>query len=179
MGLDGLAIAVVTIGGLTDVHSGRIPNLLTYSAVVVGLIGSLFLPGSNGILNHLLGMAIGFVPLFLLYLRGGLGGGDVKLMAAIGAIKGYPFVLNTMITAILIGGLVAILIVIWEGKLIALLRFVGTTIGRVFYRGLEPETLQAKATLPFGAVLCLGTYLTLIAGWLGHETPASLLMQWH
>ncbi len=176
MVLDALLIVVVTVGGLMDIHDGRIANALTYPAVVAGIVGSMVFPGAQGILNHLLGLAVGFVPFFLVYLRGGLGGGDVKLTAAIGAFGGYPFVLNVMVTSILVGGLVAILMVIWEGRIMELLRFVGTTIGRVFYRGIEPVPLQAEMTLPFGAVLCLGTYATLAAEWLGYESPAGFFV---
>ena len=93
-------------------------------------------------------------------------------MAAIGAIKGYPFVLNAMITSILLGGLVALLILIWEGRLLNVLRFAGATLGRIFYRKIQPEPLEARSAFPFGSVICLGTFLTIAAEWIGHSSPA-------
>ena len=83
--LDVLATLVVTTGGLWDIFTKKIPNLLTYPSIVLGLVGAIFVSSSNGFGNHFLGLVVGFLPFFLLYLQGGLGGGDVKLMAAVGA----------------------------------------------------------------------------------------------
>jgi prepilin peptidase CpaA len=167
-------VVLVTLAGVWDAQTGRIPNVLTYSSWGVALFLAISRWGDVGFREALIGFAVGFLPFFLLYLGGGLGAGDVKLMAAIGAFTGYPFVLNAMIAAVLVGGLIALLIVIWEGRFIHTLRFLGMTVARIFRPGLEPEPIGAKTDVPFGVGICLGTMLTLISGWLGYATPAGI-----
>ncbi len=175
---EAVLVLLATVAAMTDVWKGTIPNGLTYPACVFGLCAAVASGGLPGLTNSLLGLAFGFVPFFALYLVGGMGGGDVKLMAAIGAIMGTPFILNAMITSILVGGLIALLIVIWEGKLMDALRYLGTTLGRIFYRGLESHPLSARQQVPFGVAICLGSFLTLVATWRGHASPAELLTGW-
>ncbi len=173
--LEAALLVLVTVAAFTDLRVGRIPNWLTYPAWVFGIAFAAAADGWSGVSGSLLGFAVGFAPFFLLYVMGGMGGGDVKLMAAVGAIMGYPFILNAMITSILVGGLVAILIVIWEGRLWQALRFLGTTVGKVFVPGLARESLVAEQTVPFGVAICLGTFLTLMTAWLGYGSPVQLL----
>ena len=168
-------VILVALAGVWDAQTGRIPNTLTYSGWGIALVLAVMGWGDVRFSESLIGFAVGFVPFFLLYLRGGLGGGDVKLMAAVGAFKGYPFVLNAMIAAVLVGGLIALLIVIWEGKFLRTVRYLGMTIGKVFQSKLEPEPIEAKTEVPFGVGICLGTLITLISGWLGYATPAGFL----
>jgi len=172
----GALIFVVTIGGLLDVQMGKIPNVLTYPSWVVGFVLALGLGGVGGLGNAVLGFAVGFVPLFLLYLRGGMGGGDVKLMAGVGALMGYPFVVNALVSTILVGGLLAFLIVLWEGQIWNTIKFVGQSLWRVFNPHLQPIAPVTKRVLPFGAAITLGCYATLIAERLGYASPADFLL---
>lgn len=168
-------VVLVTVAAFTDLRVGRIPNWLTYPAWVFGVAFAAAAGGWPELSRSLMGFAVGFAPFFVLYLLGGMGGGDVKLTAAVGAIMGYPFILNAMITSILVGGLVALLIVIWEGKLWSAVKFLGATVGRVFVPGLAREPLAARQNVPFGVAICLGTFLTLITAWLGYASPAQLV----
>jgi prepilin peptidase CpaA len=167
-------ILLVTACGFLDVRTGMIPNAVTYPACIAGAVLSV-MSGGVGFGNSLLGFAVGFVPLFVLYLRGGLGGGDVKLMAAVGAVMGYPFVLNALISAILAGGLLALLIVIWDGQVWSTARYVLRTLRRAIDPSLEPLRPDTQRVLPFGAAITLGCYATLIANTFGYASPADLL----
>lgn len=168
-------VLLVTAASLFDLRRGKIPNALTYPACLFGLGLATADGGWSGLTGSLLGFAIGFLPFFGLYLLGGLGGGDVKLMAAVGALMGYPFTLNALITSILVGGLIALLLVIWEGKLWQAVRFLGLTVGRVFVPGLHREPLTARQNVPFGVAICLGSFLTLLCVWQGYASPAQVL----
>lgn len=167
-------ILLVTAAAFLDAQRGKIPNGLTYPACIFGLCLAGISSGWPGLSTSLLGFAVGFLPLFALYMLGSLGGGDVKLMGAVGAIMGYPFTLNALITSVLAGGLIALLFVIWEGKLWQAVRFLGTTVGKVFIPGLSREPLTARQNVPFGVAICLGSFLTLISQWQGFTTPAQL-----
>ena len=83
-----------------------------------------------------------------------------------------------LITSILVGGAIALLLVIWEGKLWQAVRFLGTTVGRIFVPGLQREALVARQNVPFGVAICLGSFLTLLSAWLGYDSPAQYLRSW-
>ena len=175
MNLDYVLILLVTLASLFDLRLGKIPNALTYPACIFGLGFAATTWNWSAFSSSLLGLAVGFLPLFGLYLIGGLGGGDVKLMAAVGALMGYSFTLNALITSILVGGLIALLHVIWEGKLWQAVRFLATTVGRVFIPCLHREPLATRQNVPFGVAICLGSFLTLVSVWAGYPSPSQYL----
>src|SRR5664280_2755919 len=76
-----------------DLRTRRIPNYLTLGTAVAGLAFNFMGQGLSGLTNGLLGMLLGFFLLILPYLWGGMGAGDVKAMAALGAWLGPQFTL--------------------------------------------------------------------------------------
>lgn len=74
---------------ISDLRSWRIPNKLTAPAFVLGLVYQISFFQFDGLLNAVKGFAIGFGLLFILWLIGGGGGGDVKLMGAVSVWLGY------------------------------------------------------------------------------------------
>lgn len=158
-----ILLVATAVGALTDIKSGRIPNALTYPLWVFGGIYALAGGGRDALLDSLSGFALAFVPCFLLYLSGGLGGGDVKMMAAVGALMGFHFTASAMLTSIFVGAAIAVLIVIWEGRIVTTLKYLGW---RLFGwgRGTSFET-EAPAQVPFGVAICLACVLTLIESW--------------
>lgn len=99
---------VLTTAVWTDIRTGLIPNRLTFSAMGVALLAHGWLNGPEGMLFSLVGLGTGFGLFILYYLAGGMGAGDVKLMAAIGAIVGAYGALVSGILAILVGGIYAL-----------------------------------------------------------------------
>ena len=168
-------LALVTAGALTDVKTGKIPNALTYPACVFGLVLGLAKAGWGGFLDSFLGLAFAFVPFFLLYLSGGLGGGDVKLMSAVGALMGFEFTALAMVNSVFVGALIALLIVIWEGRIRATLRYFRDTFFHLFRRGSPRPVLDARTQVPFGVAICLASFMTLVALWQGAPSPWHLI----
>src|SRR5690242_11677682 len=89
-GIELVLIALVLGAAIYDVRYRRIPNWLTVMGVAVGLLLNSFLyPGWPGLRLGLLGLAVAFGVYFVLYALRAMGAGDVKLMAAIGAMVGW------------------------------------------------------------------------------------------
>lgn len=84
-----LVLSIVTVvAAISDYRFRKIPNKLTVPVFLAGLVYQLVFFGFAGLIDGLAGFAIGFGTLFVLWIIGGGGGGDVKLMGAIGVWLG-------------------------------------------------------------------------------------------
>jgi len=136
-----------TIIFVIDLEQGLILNKVVYPGMVVALLLAL-LPQSRltlmigpGIASAALGGGIGF-GLFLLIAivsRGGMGWGDVKLAALIGLATGFPLVFLAIIMGAILGGIVAVALVIAKKR-------------------------KRRETIPFGPFLALAAMITLLWG---------------
>jgi Flp pilus assembly protein protease CpaA len=149
----GLLLALAAAGAVWDVTSGRVPNTLTYTGALVGLaLNALVRPSGIGLGPAALGLAVGFVPLFLVYLAGGLGGGDVKLMAAVGAFLGPYTTAYALLYSCLVGAVLSVAIIFWkEGIGGAILRF-----GRLFRKSRGPDDGMNRLRFPFAVAVFVG-----------------------
>src|SRR5580765_7089499 len=99
---------LAVVAAVADVRTRRVPNALTFGAAAAGMGYATVHGGLGGLESSVLGCLIGvglFLPLFAL---GGMGGGDVKLLAAFGAWLGPLGVLWAAIWASLAGGILAL-----------------------------------------------------------------------
>ncbi|MBT2292341.1 prepilin peptidase [Paenibacillus albidus] len=96
----------------TDTRSMRIPNWLTVSALLSGLLVHGAVDGLQGLLIAGVGAAAGFAVLLVLHVTGAVGAGDVKLFAGIGAWTGTLFTLQVVVYSVLIGALIGWVIVL-------------------------------------------------------------------
>lgn len=103
---------------ITDVRSMRIPNLLSLSAIISGLIVHLCIGGFQGLLSSMSGLSTGFGIMFVLYLAGAVGAGDVKIFGGIGAWTGVLFTVQAMVYSILIAGIIGLAILLWKKQLV-------------------------------------------------------------
>src|SRR5512136_548273 len=87
-----ILLIVLAIAAITDVRTRRIPNWLTYPTMGAGLSYHVYANGWQGFLFGLEGLLLGFALLLVFYLLGGMGAGDVKLMAGVGSILGPKIV---------------------------------------------------------------------------------------
>jgi prepilin peptidase CpaA len=106
--LAAVACVLAAAGLATDLRSRRIPNWLTLPGMAAGFILQAALFGAQGAVASLEGWLFGLAVLVLPFVKGGMGGGDVKLLAAIGSILGFhPMVYAALYTA-LAGGILAV-----------------------------------------------------------------------
>ena len=143
------------IAGYTEMKVRKIPNWLTLGFLICGVGGSVAVNGMEGLKDSLLGVLIGGGVLLPFCLAGALGGGDFKLMAAVGSTVGYPLVLWCLYYTVLSGGVLAILYAIWTGQLLkTLATFAKMLMGK---KRKESAGLKKEPTLPYGIAIAAGT----------------------
>jgi prepilin peptidase CpaA len=168
-GIAALLLALVVGAAGYDIPFRRIPNWLTGSGIVLGMTMNSFLyPGWEGLRLSLLGLALGFGSYFMLFAVRAMGAGDVKLMAAIGAMVGWQNWFGIFIFTAFIGGLASLMLMASRGRIKKTLWNVGFIIsemksGRPAY--LKNEELDVRSSksvgLPHGAVIAAGTLVFL------------------
>ena len=156
--------------GISDLRTRRIPNWLTVPALLLGILVNWFLDGIPGLLHALGGFAGAFLIYLLLYALRAMGAGDVKLMAAVGAVAGWSVWLRIFVVTAILGGVFAIVLSLWRGRLRQTLwnvRFILVEIGHLRAPYWRREDLDVKSQkslkLPHGAVIALGTLSYLAA----------------
>ena len=107
-----LAFVVASAAVYTDVKYGIVSNRLTFPTIALALGLHAFLGGWTGLGHAAQGAALGLGLLLIPFLLGGMGAGDVKLMAALGSLIGPGLVLNTFLFSAIMGGLVGILVIV-------------------------------------------------------------------
>ena len=165
-GVEAVVLAVVLGAAVYDVRYRRIPNWLSLTGVLIGLALNGFLDqGRPGLfVSSMLGLAIAFCVYFVLYALRAMGAGDVKLMAAVGAILGWPNWFGVFIVTAILGGAMALILVVARGRVKKTLWNVAFILselrgGRPAY--LRKEELDVKNPkslgLAHGAVIAVGT----------------------
>lgn len=157
----GVRTAAVGVGAVAaayfDLAKGRIPNALVLLLGAVGLVCSGVIGGLVGVTDSLMGAAMGGGLLLVCYLARWLGAGDVKLMAAMGALLGFGGVLWALFYTAVVGGALGVGILVWKGKLLWGLK-------RAFSLRalLHPEEVEERITVPYGFAIAVGTLLTVV-----------------
>lgn len=98
----------------TDVRYGVIPNWLNLTFGLGGVIIHTIVTAWSGFFYALIGMSIGFLAVWLLYVFGAVGAGDVKLFAAIGSLVGWQHSLLALLYSILFAGIIALFVVLYR-----------------------------------------------------------------
>ena len=101
-------LALLTWAATIDLRSRRIPNWLTFTMITSGIGVNVSSLGPVTFGQSMLGFAAGFALMFLLFALGAIGGGDVKLMAGIGAWMGPEVVLKVFVIAAMIGATIVL-----------------------------------------------------------------------
>ena len=136
---DYILFVLIAVAFYTDVRYKKLPNWLTASAMLVGVVYHLIASGVDGLVFSFLGLLVGGGIFLVLYLFKVIGAGDVKLFAAIGAIIGINIVLYIMMYSVIYAAVLAIIILLitktFISKLfIGLSEMIGSILSRDFKR---------------------------------------------
>ena len=153
---------ILIIAVFTDIRSQRIPNILTYSGMLIALSFHVLGAGLNGLLFSLAGLALGLAFFILPYLMGGMGAGDVKLLGVVGAALGPKGVFAAALCTALVGGVYAVALMLIKYKdCKGLIARYATTL-KIFAASGQLYTLPAAENenppkLCYGVAIALGT----------------------
>ncbi|WP_246943558.1 A24 family peptidase [Bacillus pinisoli] len=170
MVLNILLLIVLLICLITDLKNRKIYNNVIFPSLLLTFILHFIFDGWSGLGFSLLGFIVGFSILLIPYFLGGMGAGDVKLLALIGAIKGMQFVLITSVYMALLGGVIALFVLFFRKGAFQRIKSIFYTMS-CFRSGvklplfLDKEGL--KATYPYGVAITGGALLSLFyKGWI-------------
>ena len=162
-----LFFVLLTISAYTDLQWGKVFNWLTFPAMVAGLVVNYLIGDVSGLgddltrnynlLSSLFGLGMGLGILGIFFLAGAVGGGDVKLAGAIGALMGWYFLLHALLFASFVGGMMAVAVGIWHGRFWALLR--SSLRFLVTFRASTSTESPDPLTIPYGVALVCGSFL--------------------
>lgn len=155
-----LLILIVGLAGVVeDLARRRISNWTSGGALAAGLIVNFAYQGWKGAWHSLLGAMIGFAVFLIFYLLGGMGGGDVKLMAGFGALLGDGQILPAAMLAAISGGLMAVAYL------------VARAVTRLWKNRTESSATPAASSgekagesMPYAPAITAGAWLALIIG---------------
>lgn len=162
-----LVIVLVCLAIYSDLRWRKIPNCLTLPAIALGFVLNFVGNSWNGLIFAFFGLLLGMGLLMLPYLLGGMGGGDVKLMGALGALLGSHAVLNVFLYTSLVGGMIAIAVAVANRSLIEMLKRIVLFLKCVFLfqaPATGAAVFKKSPSMPYGVAMGAGTLLYLIAG---------------
>jgi prepilin peptidase CpaA len=167
------AFAVAVVGAGEDVCRGRIRNLLTYSSLLAALAVRSFVMGWPGLKSGLIGMLAAAGVFFVLFLAGGMGGGDVKLMGAVGAWAGAREIVPLLLATALAGGVLALVYMVFHQRVLVTLLNTLELIRHHLTSGLKPHPVlnirePGAIRVPYGLAIAIGALYCVgqsFAGW--------------
>jgi len=158
-------VIALVIATFTDLRSRRIPNWLVFPFTIAGLAVSAWFKGWSGIGHSLTGLILGGLLFGILCWMGGMGMGDVKLCAAIGAWVGPGQLIIALVLTGMAGGIMALIWAACGGFLGELFSGTGDLLFGIKQRGLRPHpelVLSNPLTrkMPYAPAIAIGTLIS-------------------
>lgn len=168
--IDGVLILVLLISCYTDLRRQIILNCVVFPSLLLAFGYYAFTAGLAGVMASLSGFFLGLSLFILPYLLGGMGAGDVKLLAVVGAFKGAEFVFFCFLATSLAGGLISLVLLVRRRQLLRTLGLLGQTlrlacISRLTVWNLprlDDDTLDTPPSLPYGVAIACGSLITYV-----------------
>lgn len=148
-----IAILVGAAAAVDDLARRQISNWIPLAALAGGLGWQLGLHGWSGLWIALAGTAAGFAAFLVFYLLGGMGGGDIKLMAGFGALLGAGRLAEAALWTAGVGGFLALGVLAWR----ALRKRVGKPVAA---EAADPGSIPDS--IPYAPAIALGVWLALV-----------------
>jgi prepilin peptidase CpaA len=153
-----LAIGIAASG--EDLWRRNVSNWIPVAALIGALVAQTLRSGWWGLAYWAGGAAIGFGVFLVFYLLGGMGGGDVKLMAGFGAILGPSRLLEAVLATAILGGILALAVVLWRWANEKLVKqwFSSQSADKPSEGAASPE----RVYIPYAPAISLGAWIALM-----------------
>jgi len=178
---DFILIILLLLSLYFDLTKKKIPNFLTLPAIIWGLLSNTVTGGLEGFIFSSYGLLLGIALFIIPFILGGMGGGDVKLLGAVGAMKGAQFVFHATLFTALCGGVLAIIYLIINGQFLKTLkRVLGMAavpfftalyfrfrnpyfnqLSLYFSQDIKIKQTEKKIYLPYGVAIVSGALIVL------------------
>ena len=160
-------MTVLLVGATyTDIRYSKIFNAVTVPAAILGIVVNGVGHGVAGLIGSIEGIALGLALLPICGLLGRiLGGGDIKLLAAVGALEGPYVLLWACGYTAIAGGILAVMVALWRRSLRAGVERLGHALwARMAANAtLDIKTADAKARLPYAIAIAFGSLIAVYA----------------
>jgi|SRR6185503_1731656 prepilin peptidase CpaA len=166
----GGAVLLCGAAAWCDLQYRRIPNALTLPSVAIALCLHGLTQGVPGLLLSLGGMLVAAALVVPGYALGFTGAGDVKLLAAVGALLGLPAALYAALLSLVLGGVLSILLSVWRRNLSGLLM---NTWGMGRWLAIRSTGMPVQAPvasgkgIPLGVAIAVATLVVVFSPWPG------------
>ncbi len=167
---------VVLFSVYTDIKYGKIFNKLTFPFFFLGFIYNGILKGLSGVINSFIGFLIAFVPFYIFFQFGGVGGGDVKLLAGLGSWLGYPAILWVIFLTAVFGLIISVFTAMLRGKISELAKEtlqegkenVKTLFMSVLSKNFAfyDKNKKFKLHIPYSVAIAMGTFTGVFVSYL-------------
>jgi prepilin peptidase CpaA len=158
-------IAVLALGlgaaVFTDVRTRRIPNWLT-GAIVGAAFGLAFGGGPVTPMRALLGLVVGLALMLPGHVIGATGAGDVKLMAAVGAVVGPDVIFRAFLYSAVAGGVLAVVVALRRGRLGTTLQATTNLVTQPVHAKRAIEASDRANRFAYGPAIAVGTFFSLV-----------------
>ncbi|HEY1783961.1 MAG TPA: prepilin peptidase [Pirellulales bacterium] len=159
-----LVTVTLIVAAVIDGLKLKVPNWITFPMILSGWVYSTAAFGWGGLADSLLGTAVGLGLLLPLYAIGGMGAGDVKLLAGVGAWMGAIVTAYSFCVSALVGGIIAVAMVLyrraWEKhrqQFWTILNEVTTIRDPELLSAIAAERKKSMLLLPYGIPIALGS----------------------
>lgn len=183
-----ILIILLIMAAFYDVTKKKIPNFLTFPVIFIGLILNITMNGLNGLMFSLYGFLFGLAIFFIPFALGLMGAGDVKLMAAVGALIGWKITALSTLFSAAAGFIVGFAYLIYKKSIfryfrkyfVPILRIILTNInfsdGNILGNKLKKYAyfneamsgVNEKLYIPYGLAIAFGTLFALWGTYKGY-----------
>ena len=153
--------AISIVAATTDLLRGRIYNWLTFPGLIVGVVFSTINGGWYGLTGAFFGITLALFLYGWMFWIGVMGAGDVKLLMALGAWGGLKYTLQVGLLGIMLGGAIALVILVFSRKITDFIKRLYHFILTLFIKELEIEfpKINHQMKMPFGLAIAIAAVL--------------------